>query len=100
LDENSTNNNIDINIPSVDFKKIAPMLFLALVAVLLFNSFYTVNANENGVVLRLGKYYITTQPGLHFKIPFIDTVERVRSITSTRWSSAFVQAAPGLSQNM
>ena len=79
MDENSTNNNnIEINIPPVDFKKIAPMLFLALAAVLLYNSFYTVNANENGVVLRLGKYYLTTQPGLHFKIPFIDTVDRVK----------------------
>ena len=77
MEENNTNN-IDINIPPLDFNKIAPVFILGLVAVFLYNSFYTVNANENGVVLRLGKYHLTTQPGLHFKIPFIDSVERVK----------------------
>ena len=36
------------------------------------------NANENGVVLRLGKYSHTTSPGLQFKIPLIDQVYRVK----------------------
>ena len=41
--------------------------------------FYTVEADEVGVVLRLGRYYDTTQPGLHFKVPlFVDNVERVK----------------------
>ena len=32
-------------------------------------SFYMVNTDEEGVVLRFGKYVRTTQPGLHFKLP-------------------------------
>ena len=41
-------------------------------------SFYTVDANENAVILRLGKYYTTTGPGLQFKIPFLDQVYKAR----------------------
>ena len=43
-----------------------------------FLSFYTVDANENAVILRLGKYYATTNPGLHFKVPFLDQVYKVK----------------------
>ena len=41
-------------------------------------SFFTVDANENAVVLRLGKYYDTRPPGLGFKIPFIDEIYKVK----------------------
>jgi membrane protease subunit HflK len=45
-----------------------------------FTTFYTVEADEVGVVLRLGRYTGTpAPPGLHFKLPFgIDTVEPVK----------------------
>ncbi len=33
-------------------------------------SFYTVDANERGVVLRFGNYNRTTTPGLHWKFPW------------------------------
>jgi membrane protease subunit HflK len=36
---------------------------------LLAGSFYTIQPNEVGLVLRFGKYARTTQPGLHLKIP-------------------------------
>ena len=41
-------------------------------------SFYTVDANENAVILRLGNYYTTTNPGLQFKVPFLDQVYKVK----------------------
>jgi len=47
-----------------------PLLIVALSAITMF---YSVEADSEGVVLRLGKYYETTSPGLHFKLPwFID----------------------------
>ena len=49
--------------------------FLAVVLVLL--SFYTVEPEEAGVVMRFGEYIRTTDPGLHFKIPIVETVEIV-----------------------
>lgn len=55
---------------------------IALVVLLLvvwagYNSVYTVDERERGVVLRLGKFNAIADPGLRFKIPFIDQVEKV-----------------------
>ncbi len=57
----------------------APLLFgIALALMLAFTSFYTVEPEEVGVVMRFGRFVDTTDPGLHFKIPFgIDRVIRV-----------------------
>lgn len=45
-----------------------------LLVVALFNSVYTLDETERGVVLRLGEYHNTEMPGLHLKIPLIDKV--------------------------
>ena len=50
-------------------------ILIVIVAIaLLFNSVYTLDEQQRGVVLRLGKYQSTEMPGLHFKIPVIDQV--------------------------
>ncbi len=57
-------------------QKILVGLITLIVFIGAFSSFYTVPTDSEGIVLRLGKYYTTTQPGLHFKLPFgIDTRE-------------------------
>ncbi len=48
--------------------------------------FYTVDQQERGVVLRLGKYHLTVQPGLQWNPPLIDevfvvNVTRVNNVT-------------------
>jgi membrane protease subunit HflK len=50
------------------------ILFLALVA---YNSVYQVQADERGVVLRLGHYARTANPGLHFAVWPIERMEVV-----------------------
>ena len=45
-----------------------------LVVFLGFQSVYTLDEQERGVVLRLGKYLKTENPGLRFKIPLVDQV--------------------------
>jgi membrane protease subunit HflK len=46
---------------------------------LVFTAFYTVGADEVGVVQRFGKYTRTTDPGLHFKMPFgVEAVKKVK----------------------
>lgn len=45
-------------------------LGLILLLVLVFTSYYTVAPEEEAVVLRFGRYHVTTPPGLHFKLPF------------------------------
>ena len=42
-------------------------------------SFYTVDPDEEAVVIRFGKYVGTNGPGLHFKVPFgVDEVILVK----------------------
>ena len=65
-------------IPAVDVKQFRKIIFFVGFILLVFMSVYTVEANENAVILRLGKYYDTTGPGLGFKIPLIDEVHKVR----------------------
>ncbi len=83
--EMNNNNNKD-NVIDIDIKKLQKNLFrivpIALVAIVLIlaavNSFYMLEDKENGVVLRFGKQHeIVTTPGLNFKAPFIDIVEKV-----------------------
>ncbi|ANG64083.1 HflK protein [Marinobacterium aestuarii] len=45
--------------------------------------FYTVDQQERGVVLRLGKYYDTVNPGLQWNPPMIDEVTKV-NVTRVR----------------
>ncbi len=63
-------------------------LLLALVGGV--TSFYTVQADEEGVVLRFGKYQSTQSPGLHFKMPFfIDRVEKVEVLRQMKQEFGF-----------
>jgi regulator of protease activity HflC (stomatin/prohibitin superfamily) len=57
---------------------------LVVLAVVL-GSWYTVDQTERGVLLRNGAVIGTAQPGLGFKVPLIDGVEKisVRTITYT-----------------
>jgi modulator of FtsH protease HflK len=55
--------------------KIAVVLLIAVFVLL--NSWYQLEPDEVGVVLRFGKYHNTTESGLHFKIPLVDEVVHV-----------------------
>ncbi|WP_445665077.1 FtsH protease activity modulator HflK [Fodinibius sp. AD559] len=49
----------------------------ALIVVVAFSSFFTVNPEEVGMVMRFGEFTRTAQPGLNFKAPFIEEVRYV-----------------------
>ena len=85
-----------IEVPNFDFKKIRKTLFIALGLIILSGSFYTVNANENGVVVRFGKYSHTTMPGLQFKVPFIDQVTKVKVDYQYKEEFGFRTLRPGV----
>ncbi|MDR3089073.1 MAG: FtsH protease activity modulator HflK [Desulfobulbaceae bacterium] len=57
--------------------KAAALALALLIAFAIYGAFYKINPGEVGVLLRLGKFYSKTQPGLHMKIPYIDTVTKV-----------------------
>lgn len=55
------------------------VIVLVFVGMLIFSSFYSVGPDEVGVIRRFGKYLKTTQPGLHWKLPFnIEKLNKVR----------------------
>ena len=81
--------------------KIGVLLLLALVA--LSSTTFQIKPEEVGLVLRFGRHVRTTEPGLHFKLPFTERVLRVpvqrqlkeefgfrttAAAVSTRYSSA------------
>ena len=48
-----------------------------------FGAFYTVDQGERGVVLHYGEVSKVAEPGLHFKMPYIDRVVRIPTRTTT-----------------
>ena len=59
-------------LPQLNFKQFGGGIFVLLALLLvvwLASGFYTVNANERGVVLRFGKHVETTEPGLRWRLP-------------------------------
>ena len=60
--------------------KIAGIVVAALaVIIILFNSTYEIKEQEQAVLITLGKASAVTEPGLHFKIPFIQQVRKVNT---------------------
>ena len=70
---------VEVEVPEFDFKKIFPAFFFAIFILLVYLSVYSVKADEQGVLLRLGKYNSIASPGLHFKVPIIDEVYKVKT---------------------
>lgn len=93
-----SNNDININdfIKNSPIKNIRGFLVPFIVAFLLLGSIYTVDANENAVILRLGKYNSTKGPGLHLKIPFLDVVEKVKVDYQYKQEFGFRTLRPGV----
>lgn len=59
---------------------VACVIFLAIIAArIVFGSFYTIAEEEQAVVCTFGQAKAVTDPGLHFKIPFIQTVDKVNT---------------------
>ena len=59
-------------------KKIVLIVIIAFVAAILVSgSFYSIREEEQAVVCTFGSPQAVTTPGLHFKIPFIQTVDKV-----------------------
>ena len=52
-------------------------VIIIIAAILIFNSFYTINEQEAAVVTTFGIASASTESGLHFKIPFVQQVTKV-----------------------
>jgi len=81
MEDNNNNNKPDLRDTDV-FKFLDKFKFTIITVLLFFGigylSYYTVDANEKAVILRLGKYHDTLGSGLHFRVPLIDDVQKVK----------------------
>lgn len=60
-------------------KWVPSLIVFFLVGFFALTSFYSIDQGEVGVIRRFGKYSNTTQPGLHWKLPFnIDKLDKVK----------------------
>ncbi len=74
-------------LPSFSFKQFGGGIGVLLVLVLvvwLASGFYTVDANQRGVVLRLGKFTETTEPGLRWRLPAPFETHEIVDLTGVR----------------
>ncbi len=74
-------------------------IILIVLALLIFqgiySSFYTIDPGEVGIILRFGKYTRTTQPGLHFKVPYLEDLTKVDVKSVRKEEFGFRTRAPG-----
>lgn len=91
--------NFDFNLPP-QFEKITKNIRLIVVGFLVLSaaisSFFTVETEEVGVIMRFGKYVSEAKPGLNFKIPFIDQVEYVPVQRQLKQEFGYRTAAAGV----
>lgn len=72
------NETVEVNLPDFNGKAVGGAIIAILVVIAGFTSFYTIQPEEEGVVLRFGKHVKNVPPGLHFRVPYgIDSVYKV-----------------------
>tara|TARA_B110000116_G_scaffold57097_1_gene48549 strand:+ start:782 stop:1741 length:960 start_codon:yes stop_codon:yes gene_type:complete len=89
-------NDLNINMKAPQIKNMRMIITAFILGFLLISSIYTVDANENAVILRFGAYSDTTGPGLQFKLPFIETVEKVKVDYQYKQEFGFRTIRPGV----
>ena len=68
--------------------------FVALQAIL--GAFYTIKPGEIGIILRFGQYHRSSQPGLHFKIPYVEELAKVDVESVRKEEFGFRTRTPGV----
>jgi membrane protease subunit HflK len=67
----------DFRPPKIPGRTILLGILVLLAGITLFSSFYQIDPEEVGVILRFGRFVRKTEPGLHVKMPFAEEVLKV-----------------------
>lgn len=78
-----------VKMPNSRFMTIVIVVILALLVVA--NSFYQVDAQEQAVVLNFGKFQSIELPGFHFKLPIVQKVYKVNTKEFKTMNFGFIQ---------
>ena len=94
----------DIELPDFDPKKFGarPVLIIAAIVfglAMVWSAVYQIAPEEAGVVLRLGRFVRTTDPGLRFKIPFLEQVQKVPVQRQLKQEFGFRTVTAGVQSN-
>ncbi len=94
----------DIELPDFDPPKFGakPVLIIAAVVfglAMVWSTVYQIAPEEAGVVLRLGRFVRTTDPGLRFKIPFVEQVQKVPVERQLKQEFGFRTVTAGVQSN-
>ena len=81
--------------PFAGIGKIALIFIAVIVFQVIYSSFYTIQPGEVGIVLQFGRYHRTTDPGLHFKIPYIEELNKVDVESVRKEEFGFRTRIPG-----
>jgi len=82
--------------PNISRKAVLTGLVAVLGLFFLFGSFYQIEPEEVGVVLRFGKYVRKTDPGLHLKVPLVEDVLKVQVQRQLKEEFGFRTVQPGV----
>jgi membrane protease subunit HflK len=63
---------------------VMPVILLLMLGYVLWQGFYTVDAYQEAVVMRFGRFHSTQGPGLHFKVPLVDKAILVDTAEKSR----------------
>src|SRR5437879_8287082 len=84
---------INLNLPRPPMRLIGAVIVVGILIVQAWTSYYTVQAESEGVVLRFGRFLKTVEPGLHFKLPLgIDQVTVLPTRRQLKLEFGFVTA--------
>ena len=94
----------DIELPDFNPPKFGARPILIIAAVILglatvWSTVYQIAPEEAGVVLRLGRFVRTTDPGLRFKIPFFEQVQKVPVERQLKQEFGFRTVTAGVQSN-
>ena len=70
------------NLPQFNINKLPSGIFgvgvtLAVLIVIIFSTYFTIDQGERGVILHNGAIVGEAEPGLHFKLPIITSIEKI-----------------------
>ncbi len=83
--------------PKLPFRSAISLIGLLLLALILWNLWFTVEPEEVGVILRFGKYVREAPPGLNFKLPDpVETVIKVPVQRQLKEEFGFRTTTPGI----
>jgi membrane protease subunit HflK len=80
--------------------KLAAIVVAVIILQGVFSCFFTIKPGEVGVILRFGQYARTTQPGLHFKIPYVEELAKVDVESVRKEEFGFRSRTPGISATL